>query len=139
MWYNNNYRRLSTFLKKGRITMKQEGTAQLDGNNNSMPVSIMAEYLSPPITLVSPNGRHHTLRKFLWMGHWGFADGDGIDVIVPARSTYSQVSVLVRAKLLVAGYYATGWDVFSLEGNKVGTYPPMSIGELQELVEKNNF
>ena len=116
--------------------MKREETAHSEENSDSMYVSHMAEYISPPITLITPDGKHHTVRKFLWMGHWGFTDAKGSKVIVPAKSTYLQLYILIRAQLLVAGCYSTGWDVFTLEGKKINSYPPMSISELQEQVEK---
>ncbi len=116
--------------------MKREETTYSEGNNDSMIVSHMAEYISPPTTLISPDGKYHTVRKFLWLGHWGFTDANGSKVIVPAKSSYAQLYVLVHSQLLVAGCYSTGWDVFTLEGKKINSYPPMSISELQEQVEK---
>lgn len=117
--------------------MKQEGTAySAEENNDLMYVSRMAEYISPPVTLITPDGKHHTVRKFLWLGRWGFTDAKGSKVIVPAKSTYLQLYILIRAQLLVAGSYCTGWDVFTLEGEKVDSYPPMSISELQKKFKK---
>ena len=115
--------------------MEQKKDKQLD----KVPVSFMAEFLSSPTTLVDSDGKHHSFRKFLWMGNWGFTDGDGIDVIVPAKPGYLQVDILFYSQVLVAGCYTTGWDVFSFTGKKIATFPPMSLNNLTSLVDNNDF
>lgn len=102
-------------------------------------VAQMAEFLSGPTTLIDSKGKHYSFRKYLWMGNWGFTDVKGMDVIVPAKPGYLQADIFVHSHVLVAGCHATGWDIFSLKGEKIKSFPPMSLNELSILIDKSNI
>ncbi len=116
--------------------MERNTSSQSFDFKNFIPVSWIAEFLSKPITIIDHNGKHRSFRKFLSMGNWGFTDIEGMDVIVPANPGYQQLDIFVHTQVLVAGYYSTGWDIFSLDGEKIKTYPPMSIDKLEKLVDE---
>ena len=108
--------------------------SELDTSREKIPVSAMAEYVGPVTTLVDMEGKHHSFRKFLWMGHWGLCDGDAKDVVVPAKSSYQQIDIFFYSQLLVAGSKINGWDIYNLSGEKIDEYPAMDLTQLKTLI-----
>lgn len=103
---------------------------------NIDPLLDVLEYLSNEvITIVDSNEIHHHFRKFLFSSNWGVADGNGKFVIVPALPNYSQLEFLLTVKVIIAGAFFAGWDVYSLDGEKLDHLPPMPLALSTKLVK----
>lgn len=88
----------------------------------------IVEYLSNDvITISGHDGRPRSFRKFLLLGNWGIADKTGQYVIIPALTNHSQLEILFTAKVIVAGAFFAGWNVYSLDGEKLDCLPPMPL------------
>lgn len=100
---------------------------------NKGVVAEMAECLSDPITFVDNSGKTRSFRKYLWMGNWGITDVKGNNPIVPAKTSYLQVEILQPNEIIIAGNCNTGWDIFSLDGKYISSYPNMPFDSLVDL------
>ena len=97
----------------------------------------IVEYLSNDvITIFGHDGKPRSLRKFLLLGNWGIADKTGQYVIIPALQNHSQLAVVLTAKVIVAGSFWVGWNVYSLDGEKLDYLRPMPLALATKLSEK---
>ena len=114
------------FFWKGRAAMEHMATTHPENDIQERALK-MAEKITPITTIIDFDGYHYGIRRFAWLGNWGACNANCTKVIVPAKTGYLYVDILIHAKVIIAGNADDGWDVYSPKGELTKHLPPMTL------------